>query len=41
MNQMDKELASTSLGSSFVKKQTNGQDKPKVCNQYYYFYDYF
>ncbi|XP_025409951.1 protein ecdysoneless isoform X2 [Sipha flava] len=29
MNQMDKELASTSLGSSFVKKETNSKNKPK------------
>jgi hypothetical protein len=41
MNQMDKELASTSLGSSFVKKETNSKNKPKVCNQYYYFYAFF
>jgi len=31
MAQMDKELASTSLGSSFIKKTTSGEDKPKVC----------
>lgn len=31
MAQMDKELASTSLGSSFIKKTVNDKDKPKVC----------
>lgn len=30
MAQMDKELASTSLGSSFIKKTTSGKTKPKV-----------
>jgi len=29
MTQMDKELASTSLGSSFIKKPTTDKDKPK------------
>lgn len=36
MAQMDKELASTSLGSSFIKKTTtSGNDKPKVCLQFF------
>jgi len=30
MTQMDKELASTSLGSSFVKKSTSHKDNPEV-----------
>lgn len=31
MAQMDKELASTSLGSSFLKKSSNDKNRPKVC----------
>lgn len=34
MAQMDKELASTSLGSSFVKKPTSDNNKQKVCNSF-------
>lgn len=33
MAQMDKELANTSLGSSFVKKHLSDKDKPKVYSR--------
>lgn len=38
MAQMDRELASTSLGSSFIKKTTTDKDKPKVYKNSIKFY---
>lgn len=41
MAQMDKELASTSLGSSFVKKSTSDNNKQKVYNSFYVYQNIF